>query len=512
MATRTNTLNGSESETLRFLFEEMERIREDSKLGKITGDEISFHNDPARTDFVMPQGLTYNRVYEILRLKEKQENEVTAFTHDFPYRVDDGLNAVFEVVKQLFGITKGKTLKSFFGDIPPEMKSIKVGVRKTKQVYSGRIEIPALEGAVLTLGAKRDREYGIIFSITAECKNKYRKIIDSMFAHIERYLATNSIYRGHALAGADSLDFIDVSTFDASQIVLSADVEDVLKHELFGPIGHSTLFELDGVDLKRAFLLHGPYGTGKSSIGLMTAQVAEQAGWTYIAARTARDSIEDVLKTAALYEPAVVFVEDIDVQASTGDPTDVSKLLDVFDGITAKDKRIIIVLTTNHVDRIHKGVLRPGRLDNVVEVGSLDRGGIEKLIRVQVGDHRIEPNTDFNKLWDEMHGFEPAFVKATAKRAKTRALGRTGTRDYVLTTEDLVGAARSLQPQLRLLQAAGEGKQKPILDTAFRETVVDVLHSQKLVDIDGGKVHSYTAEHMVTRDKDNRSDPNRNGK
>jgi transitional endoplasmic reticulum ATPase len=40
-------------------------------------------------------------------------------------------------------------------------------------------------------------------------------------------------------------------------------------------------------------------------------------------------------------------------------------------------------MTTNHKDEIHKGMLRPGRLDAIIEIGAMDRPGVEKLARTR---------------------------------------------------------------------------------------------------------------------------------
>jgi ATP-dependent 26S proteasome regulatory subunit len=179
-----------------------------------------------------------------------------------------------------------------------------------------------------------------------------------------------------------------------------------------------------------------------------------------------------VLRTARLNQPAVVFVEDIDNESSTGEQDEVTKLLEAFDGITAKGGELMVVMTTNHISRIHRGMLRPGRLDAVVEIAGLDRDGIEKLVRVVVGDNRLAADTDFDQVAEAMDGFYPAFVRESITRAVTFAIDRNeGSREYVIGTLDLVGAAHSLRPQLDILHEAGEGTKKPTLEVALAAAV-----------------------------------------
>ncbi|NIS12736.1 MAG: AAA family ATPase, partial [Thermoplasmata archaeon] len=88
----------------------------------------------------------------------------------------------------------------------------------------------------------------------------------------------------------------------------------------------------------------------------------------FIQCRPGIDNVYDAMKTARLYQPAVVFYEDVDTIAQ-GDQTQghvaVTQLLDIFDGLTAKSTKILAILTTNHPEKIHKGMVRPGRLDAV---------------------------------------------------------------------------------------------------------------------------------------------------
>src|SRR5690606_28823264 len=145
----------------------------------------------------------------------------------------------------------------------------------------------------------------------------------------------------------------------------------------------------------------------------LTALEATQHGWTFISARPGRDKIEDVLRTARLYQPAVVFVEDIDNATSPGEDDHVTKLLDAFDGITAKGGELMIVMTTNHVEWINKGMLRPGRLGAVIESAQLDAAGIGRMVKAVGVPEKLDAKVDYTKVTEAMEGFLPAFVRET---------------------------------------------------------------------------------------------------
>lgn len=434
----------------------------------IDGEEVAFHDG---SKIILPHGTTYKRAYEILKRLEKEAETPTSFNQTFRFRADDGAHAAMQVIKEKWGMLLGKPMQTFFGTMPAEQRTINIGVGKTMQVPWGLIEIPIFPGLELYLAEVNERDYGKIFRIYGQGPKKYKAEIESFFNDVQKYLEAKSIYRGHALVGSDSLEFLDLSRFDPKQIVFSDEVTTMLEGTVWSPIRYTAAMRREGVSLKRASLLYGPYGTGKTSIGQMTAQIAVENGWTFISAKPGRDSVEDVLRTARLYQPAVVFVEDIDGQASSGENEDVTKLLEAFDGITSKGGELLVVMTTNHIDRIHKGMLRPGRLDAVVEVAGLDVHGIERLVKAVVKT-KLAEGVDFEAVGEAMNGFLPAFVRESLTRAVTFALQRNeGSTEYVIDTADLVNAAHSLRPQLDQLNEAGEGTRRPGIEVALGDLV-----------------------------------------
>lgn len=456
---------------------------------------IRRHTDPAERTVLVPQPMSDVQMRDMFNARVAESDQVHNFSRTFHYKPDDGANATADVLRELYGISVGVQIDTLFGTILPEVKTITVGPGKTRQVPWGRIALPALESTFVTLGSTRTVEYGRCFHIICEAPHKWKAELDAFFTAIELKLETGSIYRGKALCGASNLEFLDLAKFDASTIVFSTDVTDVLETALFGAIEHAEEMRKEAIPLKRSFLLYGPYGTGKSSVGQMAGQVAQQNDWTFIMARTGRDNAEEAMRTARMYMPAVVFMEDIDTQASTSDPEDVAELLEAFDGITAKDSELILVMTTNHINSIHAGMLRPGRVDYVVPIGALDRDGTERLLRAVIDPERLAPDTDFNAVYGAMqvpvpdgeegavYGFEPAFVRETAQKAKTVGLVRGGGA-YQLATDDLVRAARSLHPQVLLLKSAGEGKPKRNLEGLFKGLIHECLTEVILEDRD----------------------------
>jgi transitional endoplasmic reticulum ATPase len=449
----------------------------------VTGDEIEYHDGQK---VVLPKGWTYEKAIQVLNRLHEESETVTAFERRYPYRTDDGAVATSTVLNRRYGMPVGETVDMGFFKVPPRLRTVLVDHDQKVQVPWGKLSLPALPGIELTLceGYEEDST-GSLFHIHVTAAKKHKATIDEIFDEIDQELRTNSIYRGKALSGSHKLEFQNYDGFNADEIVFSEAATEALEAGVWAPLRYTEAFRQEGLRLKRAALLYGPYGTGKSSAGVITAQIAIANGWTFLSAKPGEDNIRQVLETAKLYQPAVVFIEDADTQTSTSDDGAVSELLDIFDGITAKGGELMILMTTNHPDRIHKGMFRPGRMDTVIEINELDRTSVERLIRATVPAGKLDETVDFEQVYAAMDGFYPAFVREAVERAKSFAVSRAkGVRTYTLSTDDLVKAARSLHPQLAQLKAASEGLAKPVLETvlstAFEEAAQRAVHGTKL--------------------------------
>ena len=470
----------------------MEKFGGSGKQTIVADDEIAYHDGSAILLPGSPAKMPLERGVEMLHAKIREQEETHAFQRRFDYRPEDGANAAANVLAKMFGLVVGKTTEGgpFSPDTPPRYLTINVAHNRKREVPWGQITIPALPGAALELDATSG-PLGPMFVVTVESPKKHKEAITAFFDAIDEELRTNSIYRGHALQGAHSLTFLDLSGFDRRKIVFSDDVENTLNAALYSVLRHPAATTAVGMKLRRALLLYGPFGTGKSSIGQITAQLAESHGWTFLSAHAGRDKLRDVMQTAKLYQPAVVFVEDIDAHTPKAANRDaVSEMLDIFDGIAVKDTQILLVATTNHIETVPAGMLRPGRMDYVIPIEGLDRNGTERLIRAVIPVELLSASVDFDAVYAEMERFQPAWVKATADRAQSFALARTGgSLHYRLTTEDLVHAARSLRAQLDLMEAATEGERTPDLDSAFRDMVRGAASGMEFADADDGATY-----------------------
>jgi len=420
--------------------------------GKITEETgIAYHDG---RQILLPRGMSYKQAAKLTQAQAISMEEVHNFSKVFKYRPWDGAYALQETLKEIFGLSGlGKAIHTMFGTQPPEYRNVAVGPGQEIKVPWGHIEFPPMEGTFIT-GVVMDPTYGPLFQVQLHAPKKYEPEIEGLWIALEDTLRRKSIYKGKAIVGVgkvtrdgyDDPSFLDPNAIDPAKVAYRQDVFDNLDSSVWGPIRTADLQRMAGNPLGLKTLLYGPYGTGKSLAGGLTARVAVENGWTFIQTKTGDEDLSKVLKTAELYAPAVVFIEDIDTLMDS-DPDEMSKLLEMFDGVSSKGKEVMVLMTSNHVDSLSKGMMRVGRIDSAIEIGDLDRTGIERLIKATFAPEMLSDDINFDEICDSMEGFEPAFIMGTFKRTKSNAIIRTGSLNFKLSTSDFVLAAKGLRNQ-----------------------------------------------------------------
>jgi mitochondrial chaperone BCS1 len=129
-----------------------------------------------------------------------------------------------------------------------------------------------------------------------------------------------------------------------------------------------------GIPWRRGYLFHGPPGTGKTSAAYA---LAAELRLKLCALSLANPKLNDNTLADLLQRTpprSLILIEDIDAFFSARDKKDermhisFSGLLNALDGVGAQEGRII-VLTTNHRDKLDAALIRPGRIDVEEELG-----------------------------------------------------------------------------------------------------------------------------------------------
>ena len=136
--------------------------------------------------------------------------------------------------------------------------------------------------------------------------------------------------------------------------------------ELFMEPSTKEAFEMEGYTYKRSTLLYGPAGTGKTSIVNRIVQKVIQLGGTVLFNPDPKYLTEvfQMLESIQSDTQTLVVFEEFDQMLKHNE----GALLSLLDGQTQKNN-IIIMATTNFIEKIPARILRPGRFSSVIEVG-----------------------------------------------------------------------------------------------------------------------------------------------
>ena len=373
----------------------------------------------------------------------------------------DAAHAFVQVIRKRYGWaeTKQATKYGMFGPFKtkPGMHRVNTGPNPDDyvEVPIGDFELTDISSKIET-GFERSssNRFMAAFYVEATVKHQDRKLIMEMIGETKKILATNSIYRGKAMRLRVDSDgninsnfepeFIDVTGIDETTLVHPQTTEMLLNTGLWTPIRKLDACRKHNIPLKRTALLSGPYGTGKSLTASVTAKLGIQHGWTFISVDNAK-GLKHALEFAKRYQPAVVFAEDIDRIMSERDEK-ANDLLNIIDGVLDKSVEVITVLTTNHIEKIEPAMLRPGRIDVMVNVGHPDAEAACRLVKVY-GRDLVPDDVDLTRVGAEMDGFIPAAIREVIERGKLSMLmeGRE-----TLTENDLLSAAIGMKVHAEL--------------------------------------------------------------
>lgn len=413
---------------------------------------------------VLPEGMSLDEaVIHIKRLKEQEETEVAVSCqiNAFPM---DGAVALMRVLQREYGWSNMVPTPGFWGSEPPKMIDVEYAPGKTVQVAWGSFRIPGIDGRLECSYSIKENRY--IFCIAGQVKRRSEKEVHRLASLVRKEVEENSIYRGKAIRldfrknkqGIFELEpiFLKTDGIDEEQLIFSREVQTRIEVDLFNVIEHTESCRKFGIPRKRGILLEGPYGTGKTLTAYVCSKKCVDNGWTYIYLGNVSD-LDNALNFARLYQPCVIFSEDIDQAIGEDRDEDTNNILNTLDGVNSKDCELVVVLTTNNVEKLNHAFLRPGRIDSVISIALPDEDATMRLIRRYSRDPQ-NPNESFLEATDQeiieasrgIVGKNAATVRETVERSKLSAVKHSRSR-LKITADDIKTAVASMENHIKLL-------------------------------------------------------------
>jgi transitional endoplasmic reticulum ATPase len=205
------------------------------------------------------------------------------------------------------------------------------------------------------------------------------------------------------------------------------------------PLKHPEAFRRLGIRPAKGFLLYGPPGTGKT---LLAKAAARESQANFIATKSSdllskwygesEQQIARLFSRARQVAPTIIFIDELDSLVPArggglGEPqvTErvVNTILSEMDGLEEL-QNVVVIGATNRPTLIDPALLRPGRFDELIYVGTPDTAGRRRILAIHTRKMPLADDVDLEKLAQRTDRFTGADLEDLVRRAGLTALRR----------------------------------------------------------------------------------------
>ena len=180
------------------------------------------------------------------------------------------------------------------------------------------------------------------------------------------------------------------------------------------PLKKPELFKKIGITPPKGILLHGTPGTGKT---LLAKAVAKSTNSTFIEIVGSElvqkfigegaKLVKEIFTLAREKAPSIVFIDELDALAAKRIETGTSgerevqrtfmQLLAEIDGFKNLGN-VKIIGCTNRIDILDSAIIRPGRLDRLIEVPNPSFEGVEEIFKIHTKNMSLAKDVKIKEL------------------------------------------------------------------------------------------------------------------
>jgi chaperone BCS1 len=218
-----------------------------------------------------------------------------------------------------------------------------------------------------------------------------KSIIEDFLGEITQKETTNTI-EIYTKADSNRTDWtLSRNKFrrEISSVIIKKGTKDKIITEINDFFASKQWYEEKGINHKLTYMFHGAPGTGKSSLIFALACHFNRNVYMLNMSSIAPSKFESLLMTVAPNSLIVledfqivnseILQKDEDAHKEITKTLPLSVVLNVLDGINSINGNLIFI-TTNHLDKLPKELLRKGRVDHVVEIMPLQDAEIKEYI------------------------------------------------------------------------------------------------------------------------------------
>ncbi len=199
------------------------------------------------------------------------------------------------------------------------------------------------------------------------------------------------------------------------------------------PLKKPELFKKVGIDPPKGVLLYGPPGTGKTLLAKAVATSTDATFIEIVASELVQKFIgegaklvSEIFQLAKERAPSIIFIDEIDALAArrlelgTSGEREVQRtfmqLLAEIDGFRSLGN-VKVIAATNRVDILDPAIMRPGRLDRLIEVPLPDKEGRKEILKIHTRKMNLHKSVNLSEIADLTKGMSGAEIKAICTEA-----------------------------------------------------------------------------------------------
>jgi transitional endoplasmic reticulum ATPase len=253
-----------------------------------------------------------------------------------------------------------------------------------------------------------------------------------------------------------SVSFADVGGMSA--------VKEEIRMKIIYPLQKAELFKQYGKKTGGGVLLYGPPGCGKTLLARATAGEIK-ATFLSIGIHQVLDmwlgnsekNLHKIFELARQNTPAILFFDEVDALASDratmkhgAGRNVINQFLAEMDGAIGNNEGILVLGATNAPWQVDSAFRRPGRFDRVLFVPPPDEEARASIIEIMAQGKPVQ-KLDASALAKKTKDFSGADLQAVFDVASEEklAVAMRENRVVPISTEDLIRAAKSMQPSTR---------------------------------------------------------------
>lgn len=315
----------------------------------------------------------------------------------------EAINARDLNLKALTSDEENEILKNTIHELQNELEKY----RKTPYIVSSVVDIINPHEVVIRLNGG-DFCVNVSDSIKNKVKLNDRVLVEQKSLTVVRIIGTSKHFdvSNYVICEKPDIDWKNIGGLDKE----INEIKEVIELPLLNP----EIFKKIGIDPPKGMLLYGPPGTGKTLLAKAAAKNTDSTFLEIVGSELVQKFIgegakfvKSIFSLAKEKAPSIIFIDELDaiaakrIEVGTSGEREVQRtfmqLLSEIDGFKHLGN-VKVIGATNRLDILDPAIIRPGRLDRLLEIPVPDEHGRHQIYKIHTSKMHLNKDTKLDEL------------------------------------------------------------------------------------------------------------------